>query len=106
LYPDLVILFNDKSTINSELDIYIPSLRIAFELNGIFHYEPIFGKDKLKQINNNDNNKFQKCIANNISLCIIDISKQKHFTEKSSIIYLEIIKNIIESGDEGLRSLA
>lgn len=95
MYPDLVILFNDKSTINSELDIYIPSLRIAFELNGIFHYEPIFGKDKLKQINNNDNNKFQKCIINNISLCIIDTSSQKKFKEQNSLMYLEIITNII-----------
>jgi len=45
LYPDLVIHFNKKDAINSELDIYIPSLKLAFELNGIFHYEPIFGKE-------------------------------------------------------------
>jgi len=54
LYPDLEILFNNKSTINSELDIYIPILNLAFELNGIFHYEPIYGQDKLNQIQNND----------------------------------------------------
>ncbi len=35
--------FNRKDTIGSELDIYIPTLKLAFELNGIFHYEPIFG---------------------------------------------------------------
>ena len=37
-YPNLEIHFNKKDTINSELDIYIPSLKLAFELNGIFHY--------------------------------------------------------------------
>ena len=36
--------------INSELDVYVPSLNLAFELNGIFHYEPIYGEKKLNQI--------------------------------------------------------
>ena len=96
LFPDLEILFNDKTTINSELDIYIPSMKLAFELNGIFHYEPIFGEDKLNQIQNNDGNKFQKCQENQISLCIIDTSSQKRFTELSSKKYLDIIVSIIE----------
>ena len=30
-YPNLEILFNDNKAINSELDIYIPSLKLAFE---------------------------------------------------------------------------
>lgn len=74
LYPTLNILYSDKTNINSELDIYIPSLKLAFELNGIFHYEPIFGKEKLDQIRNNDGRKFQACIENGIELCIIDTS--------------------------------
>jgi predicted RNA-binding Zn-ribbon protein involved in translation (DUF1610 family) len=37
LYPNLEILFNDNKAINSELDIYMPSLKLAFELNGIYH---------------------------------------------------------------------
>lgn len=96
LYPNLDILYNDKQTINSELDIYIPSLKLAFELNGIFHYEPIFGQEKLTQIQNNDNRKFQACLENGISLCIIDTSHQKKFTEKSSEKFLKIITNIIK----------
>ena len=95
LYPNLEVHFNRKDTINSELDIYIPSLKLAFELNGIFHYEPIYGFDKLNQIQNNDSNKFQKCIENEISLCIIDVSKQNYFKPKSSKQYLDIIINII-----------
>lgn len=96
LYPQLEILFNDKTTINSELDIYIPSLKLAFELNGIFHYEPIFGESKLNSIQQNDANKFQKCQEHGISLCIIDTSSQKYFKEQSSIKFLNIIKNIID----------
>lgn len=96
-YPDIKIKYNKKDTIGSELDIYIPSLKLAFELNGIFHYEPIFGKDKLNQIQNNDSNKFQKCIEHNINLCIIDTSSLKYFKEQSANKYLKIITEIIDN---------
>ena len=79
LYSNLHIEFNKKDTIGSELDIYIPSLNVAFELNGIFHYEPIYGTNRLDQIKNNDQNKFKSCIERKIDLCIIDTSQQKYF---------------------------
>jgi hypothetical protein len=97
LYPNLKIDFNKKDTINSELDIYIPSLKLAFELNGIFHYESIFGKDKLSKTQNNDQRKFQACAEHKISLCIIDVSKQKYFKESTSQEFLDIIINIINN---------
>jgi hypothetical protein len=97
LYPDLEILFNNKTIINSELDIYIPSLKLAFELNGIFHYEPIYGENKLQQIQNNDNRKFQACIEHDIELCIIDTSQQKYFKEQTAKKYLLIITEIINN---------
>jgi len=97
LYPNLEIQFNNKNIINSELDIYIPNLKLAFELNGIFHYEPIFGKEKLSKIQNNDQRKFQACLEQGIELCIIDTSQQKYFKEKSSQKYLNIINNIIKN---------
>ena len=90
------IIFNGKDAINSELDIYIPSLKLAFELNGIFHYEPIYGNDKLEKIKNNDDRKFQACIEKNIELCIIDASSSKKFKPERDIKYLQIIKNIIK----------
>lgn len=95
-YPTLVFDFNQTDAINSELDIYILSLRLAFELNGIFHYEPIYGSGKLCQIQNNDNRKFQACLEHNIELCIIDSSSLKNFTEKRALVYLNIITNIID----------
>jgi hypothetical protein len=95
LFPNIVILFNNKTIINSELDIYIPSLKLAFELNGIYHYEPIYGYEKLQQIQNNDKRKFQACLEQNIELCIIDTSQQKYFKEQTSEKYLNIITNII-----------
>lgn len=96
IYPKLTIHYNHKNTINSELDIYVPSIKLGFELNGIFHYEPIFGEKKLSQIENNDKRKFQACLERGIELCIIDTSKQKYFNVKSSMIYFEIIQKIID----------
>ena len=95
LYPNLKILYNNKEAINSELDIYIPNLKLAFELNGIFHYEPIFGEQKLERVQKNDKNKFQLCQENNISLCVIDTSSLKYFKEQNAEKYLNIIKDII-----------
>lgn len=95
LFPNLNILFNDKKTISSELDIYIPSLSLAFELNGIFHYEPIYGNQKLEQIQTNDQNKFYLCQQNSISLCIIDISQMIHFKPSKAQKFLNIILSII-----------
>ena len=100
LYPNLEFKFNSKEEINSELDIYIPSLKLAFELNGIFHYEPIYGQDKLNKIQNNDDRKFQACLESSIELCIIDSSGLKYFKPKNAQKYLDLIQSIIEKRRE------
>ncbi len=95
-YPDLEFHFNRSDTISGELDIFIPTLRLAFELNGIFHYEPIFGEDKLKNTQSTDCRKFKACIEHNISLCVIDVTSMKNFKEQKALAFFEIIRNIIE----------
>lgn len=89
------ILFNNKEIIGSELDIYIPHLKLAFELNGIFHYEPIYGDKKFESIKNNDNRKFQACLEKEIEFCIIDTSGSKKFKPERDKKYLEIIEKVI-----------
>ena len=95
LHPNLQIDFNKKDTIGSELDIFIPSLNIAFELNGIFHYEPIYGVNKLIKVQENDKSKTKICHDLKIDLCIIDVSQQKYFNPSTSQKYLDIITDII-----------
>lgn len=96
IYPSLEFHFNRKDAINGELDIYIPVLRLAFELNGIFHYEPIFGEEQLSKIQNNDHRKYQACIERKIELCLIDTSPLKNFKENGARKYLDIIKSLID----------
>jgi len=71
-FPDLDFKSNDKSTIGSELDFYFPSLKLAIEINGPFHYKPIYGEEKFLQIQNNDKLKTSACIEANIKLVIVD----------------------------------
>ncbi len=100
-YPALELHFNKTSAINAELDIYAPSLKLAFELNGIFHYEPIFGEDKLSRMKTNDYRKFQACLENGIEFCTIDVSSMKHFKPKNATKYVEIITGLIDQKLKG-----
>ena len=95
LYPNLEIHFNRRDTINGELDIYIPSLKLAFELNGIFHYEPIYGEQQLSLVKNNDGRKFQACLEHGIELCVIDTHNAKYHKKERDKKFLEIITNLI-----------
>ena len=97
IYPNLEIHFNRKDAINSELDIFIPSLQLAFELNGIYHYEPIHGIDKMNSVQSNDHRKMLACAERDIEMCSIDTSHQTYFKEQSSRKFLKIITDIINS---------
>ena len=104
-YVNFEIKYNDKIAIESELDIYIPSLKLGFELNGIFHYEPIYGNEKLSSIQKNDMGKFQKCILHNINLCIIDVSSLIHFKQDKAKKFFDIITAIIDKNLEQMKGL-
>lgn len=96
-YKELEFHFARKDAVNSELDIYLPSLKLAFELNGIFHYEPIYGQKQLEKTQNNDHRKFQACLERNIELCIIDVSSITYFKPNRVQKFVDIITNIIDS---------
>jgi hypothetical protein len=95
-YPDIEIHYNRKDAINSELDIYIPILGLAFELNGIFHYEPIYGADKLSKVKNNDSRKIQACVEKGIELCIVDVSDFTYFKKEKAMKYFSILNSFIK----------
>lgn len=100
LYPTLKIHYNKTDIINSELDIYIPLLKLAFEFNGIFHYEPIYGDDKLKRTKNNDDKKFRLCSESGIGLCVIDTHNVKYLKKERDGKFLNIIKSIIDTASK------
>jgi hypothetical protein len=93
---DKTILFNDKTVIGSELDIYVPDLKLAIEIQGVFHYQPVFGNKKFESIKRNDADKRLKCKELGITLVEIDTREQKQFTIQSSQKYVDIVLNLIE----------
>lgn len=95
-YTHLIVSYNKTQEIEAELDIYIPSLKLAFELNGIFHYEPIFGLEKLDKIKQRDQSKFAICRERGIGLCVIDTSHIKYHKPKTAQPILDIITRIID----------
>lgn len=95
-YSTIHFHFNRKNTIGSELDIFIPELSIGFEINGIFHYRPIFGKKQLSFVQSNDAKKVKKCDELGIVLYIINTTTQNTFSVKSSYEFLKKITDIID----------
>lgn len=94
-YPDLLVLCNDKSAIGSELDFYFPDLKLAIELNGIFHYEPIYGEDKLTRIKDNDKQKMAACKELGIELAVVCTHDGLRISEKRTKMYMGVIDKII-----------
>lgn len=94
-FKNIIFHFNNKLAIKSELDIYIPELLLAFEINGVFHYKPIYGFDKLQKIKNNDIKKEQLCNDAGINLIVINCLNLKKFTEIDALPYYKSIKEII-----------
>lgn len=74
-FPDLKIVKNDRSTISGglELDLWIPSLKIAIELNGPCHYIPLFGEEELEKTLFKDSFKKSECQKLSIHFFIINI---------------------------------
>lgn len=74
-FPNMGLVKNDRSTIvgGLELDLWLPSVKIAIELNGPCHYIPLFGTAELTRTMSKDEIKKQECQRLGIRLFIINI---------------------------------
>jgi len=92
------IIYN-KTSIGYELDIHIPSLNLAIEINGILHYKPIYGIEKLLRVQQIDGEKILECKKRNIHLIVINVSEDRNTksirTQRTQEVF-QIINNRIE----------
>ena len=87
--PNVLFLANSRKIVGYELDLYFPDLKLAIEINGPFHYKPIFGDKKLSQVQAIDKLKQVACVKANIDFIVID--NLKKFSDKfANPIWLEI----------------
>jgi very-short-patch-repair endonuclease len=94
-FPNLKFECNQKTIIGSELDFYFPDLKLAIQVNGIFHFEPIYGQEKLDRIKVLDEEKRIKCQEQNIKLYEINCSTDKYLNKKLQLQRWEEVKNIL-----------
>lgn len=94
-FPSIGFLYNSKAVIDSELDIYCPKAQCAVQINGIMHYQPIYGQDKLDNTMRLDEQKREKCKELGIHLLEVDCSLQKRFDEQSADVYWQTIRQFL-----------
>lgn len=74
VFPFMNIDYN-KTDKGYELDIFIPCLDLAIEINGITHYKPIYGEANLLRRQQIDEEKKTKCSEINIKLIVMNVSE-------------------------------
>lgn len=98
-FPSLDLVANDKMLLNGmEIDIAIPSLKLGVEWNGIVHFKPIYGDNKLSIIQQRDAEKQQRATDLGINLVVVPdlVSTDKYLKEA-----FQHIRKIIESRMSG-----
>jgi hypothetical protein len=103
-YPDLEVWYNKKETLQGggELDIYVPSLKVGFEIQGPTHFEPIFGEERLKAEQANDELKRVKSKELGIELVEIDARDFKTF--KKNFRLITIVEQVLFKIRDRLKS--
>ena len=72
MFPNIKMLPNDKTMLDGyEVDVAIPELRLAIEWNGMVHFKPIYGEEKLSKVQQRDKEKLKIASNNNINLIVI-----------------------------------
>ncbi|MCK5613852.1 hypothetical protein KAR91_68945 [Candidatus Pacearchaeota archaeon] len=96
-FPNLDILANDKIMLDGyEVDVAIPSLKLAIEWNGIVHFKPIYGQTKLSKIQTRDTEKLKIASNKDINLIVIsDLVSNDEILEKSFNQCKDIVKDLL-----------
>jgi hypothetical protein len=100
-FPHLVLVQNDRSLLPSglEIDIFIPALKLAIELNGPIHYYPLFGESKLRKIQAADVQKQLEIQSAGCDLIVVDISAYGYFKKAKAMLeeyYSSQMKPLLE----------
>lgn len=96
--PDLPIEYNCRDLFPEdphEVDIYFPTIKVAVEINGPHHYEPIFGKKRFEETIRNDLAVANCCYRDGILLVIMNMKDMDHFNKRDASQHAKALLDII-----------
>lgn len=93
-YPDAIYQYRTSWLGKQSLAIYIPSIRVGFEYQGIQHFEPVDffgGTDGLESTQKRDKIKKQQCKANKVILIYWNYTTTYTKNETANIVIQAVI---------------
>lgn len=90
--------FHKEQTLSNtklQIDLFLPNINVAIEVDGLSHFEPVWGEDALKRNKGYDNKKTGLILGK--GLVLIRIIQKKDFSKtRGSLIYSEL-KNTLDN---------
>lgn len=96
-FPFLRMIPNDKTMLDGyEVDIAIPEIKLGIEWNGIVHFKPIYGQERLNKIQKRDADKQRKAVELGVQLMVMpDLNSRSRYVEKAAVEITKIIKQLV-----------
>lgn len=97
----IVEFHKEQSILNTKLqiDLFIPTINVAIEIDGPSHFEPVWGDDALKRNKKYDNKKTGLIIGK--GLFLIRIRQTKDFSKARALIILDKLQNLLNEIKSG-----
>jgi very-short-patch-repair endonuclease len=93
-FPHLTLKANDKTLLDGyEVDIAVPDIPLAIEWNGIVHFKPIYGINKLNAIQQRDQEKCNIATKKRIPLIVIpDLVSNSEIVQRAFLAISDFIR--------------
>lgn len=87
----------EQSLLNTKLqiDLFLPTMNVAIEVDGLSHFEPVWGSDTLKRNQGYDNKKTGLILGK--GLVLIRIIQKKDFSKSRAQVLYEELSSILQN---------